>query len=114
MNNRGRGRSKAECQCQRIEVTVESQLGDVVVCAFYGRWLLVPEAGVPIGSCATYGVAATDRGNIAVYTRDAGCQSPSLHFYERFDDIPSDRLPDNVRELAARAVGQQFVVRLDS
>lgn len=111
---RGSVTSKAELERQRIQVTVESGSGDVVVCAFFGRWLLAPEAGVAPDRRSTYGVAATDRGNIVVYARDAGFRrSPSLEFYERFDDIPSNRLPDNARELAARALGQQFVVRLD-
>jgi hypothetical protein len=60
-----------------------------------------------------YGVAVTDEGGVAVYVRHASYPgAQALEFYDRFEDIPNGRLPDDVAELAARALGQEFVVLL--
>lgn len=82
------------------------------------RWLVLPDAGTRAdhdpSAGASYGVALTADGRIAVYVRalDAG-RDMVVSAYRALDDIPTDELPDNVRELAARQLGERFVVLLD-
>ncbi len=114
MKKRSRGEGGALRDPQRIEVQVAAPEQHVMVRAFVGRWLVVPDAGAACDSGVAYGVALTDRGNIAVYVRHNSCRwASTLDFYDRLDDIPSARLPADVNELAARALGQRFVVLLE-
>lgn len=83
----------------------------------FGRWLVLPDAasrserdGRDAGP--SYGVALTAGGRIAVYLL-AGRSSPVVSEYDTLDEIPTCDLPDNVRELAARQLGETFVVLLD-
>jgi hypothetical protein len=83
------------------------------------RWLVLPDAGARADRSGTgagnaYGVALTASGRFAVVVRPVdGGRNLVVSEYDSLDDIPTDELPDNVRELAARQLGQRFVVLLD-
>lgn len=98
-----------------IELGVESSRGDAVECASLDRWLVVPGAVGGRNSDALHGVGLTTCGAIAVYVRHISHRwPPSVHRYDRLDDVPRDQLPDDVREHAARMLGEKFVTRLDT
>lgn len=87
---------------------------------FVGRWLLWPdeaetrtgEPGYDAG--AFYGVALTQRGNIAVYTRHVNEGfAPRLDTYRSFKEAESAGVPGDILATAAAEMGADYVQRLD-
>ena len=87
---------------------------------FVGRWLLYPdpdetrtgEPGYDAGGY--YGVALTQRGNIAVYW--AHCnegRAPTLHTYSSFEEAEEDGVPGDILAIAAAEINDGYVQRLD-
>ena len=87
---------------------------------FVGEWLLDPdpdgtrtgEPGYDAG--AYYGVALTERGNIAVYTRHVNDGfAPTLNVYDTFETAEESGEPADILATAANAMGADYVRKLD-
>jgi hypothetical protein len=104
-----------------IEVEVGESTGSVHSCrrhieSFWGRWVIRPDPDTtgtaehgPKG--AYYGVAQTRRGRIAVYTGMSDPRSrPRLADY---DTLAEANLPEDIRRLAAEALGIREVIHRD-
>ena len=87
---------------------------------FVGEWLLDPdpdetrtgEPGYDAG--AYYGVALTERGNIAVYTRHVTDGfAPTLVAYDTFEKAEEWGVPADILATAANAMGADYVLKLD-
>jgi hypothetical protein len=104
-----------------IEVEVGESTGPVHSCrrhveTFWGRWVVKPDPDTtgtaehgPKG--AYYGVAQTRRGRIAVYTGTSNPQwRPRLADY---DTLAEANLPEDIRQLAAEALGIREVIHRD-
>jgi hypothetical protein len=106
---------------EKIEVELEDPARGSWRAQFVGRWLLRPqyaetrtsESGHPD---THYGVALTQRGNIAVYE----CQeltpqhdAASLTAYKSFREAEEDGVPKDILAIAARQQGADYVERFD-
>jgi len=104
-----------------IEVEVGESTGSVHSCrrhieSFWGRWVIRPDPDTtttaehgPQG--AYYGVAQTRRGRIAVYTGMSNPQwRPRLSDY---DTLAEANMPEDIRQLAADALGIREVIHRD-
>jgi hypothetical protein len=88
---------------------------------FVGRWLLDPEidetktAEPGYDAGAYYGVALTERGNIAVYTRHVNDRfAPILKVYGSFEEAEQKGVPADILALAAsQDSGVIYVQKLD-
>ena len=87
---------------------------------FVGEWLLDPdpdetrtgEPGHDAG--AYYGVALTERGNIAVYTRHVNDGfAPTIVAYDSFETAEENGVPSDILATAADAMGADYVRELD-
>jgi hypothetical protein len=87
---------------------------------FVGRWLLWPdewetrtgEPGYDAG--AYYGVALTQRGNIAVYVRHVNDGfAPILQTYKSFEEAESEGMPGDILAIAAAEIHDGYVQKLD-
>ncbi len=87
---------------------------------FVGEWLLDPdpdetrtgEPGYDAG--AYYGVAFTERGKIAVYTRHVNDGFAStLVPYDNFQEAEENGEPADILAMAANAMGAEYVRKLD-
>src|SRR5215218_3028199 len=87
---------------------------------FVGRWLLYPdpdETGTSepeYDAGAYYGVALTQRAQIAVYMRHVNDGfAPTLRVYSSFDEAEQEGVPAEVLARAASAAGADYVQKLD-
>ncbi len=86
---------------------------------FMGRWLVEPDSDGTRAddeswdAGAYWGVAATQKGRIAVYT--AHCNEGFPGQLEDFDALEDahDQLPENIYAQAAAALGEDYVIMLD-
>ena len=87
---------------------------------FVGRWILLPdeeetrtaEPGYDAG--AYYGVALTQRGNIAVYTRHVNNGfAPTLDVYGSFEEAEREGAPADILAMAASGIGANYTHKLD-
>jgi hypothetical protein len=84
--------------------------------SFWGRWLIKPDPDTtttaehgPKG--AYYGVAQTRRGRIAVYT---GMSNPAWRpRLADYDTLAEANMPEDIRRLAAEALGIREVIHRD-
>jgi hypothetical protein len=104
-----------------IEVEVGESTGSVHSCrrhveSFWGRWVIRPDPETtrtaehgPKG--AYYGVAQTRRGRIAVYT---GTSNPRWRpILADYDTLAEANMPEDIRRLAAEALGIREVTHRD-
>jgi hypothetical protein len=101
-------------------ITVKTGEDYNITKGFYGQWLVAPHpedtgtewSGFPAG--AYWGVARTKKGRIAVYT--AHCDEHWAGRLEDFDslgDALSSELPEDIFDMAASALGEDYVIMLD-
>ena len=103
-----------------IEVALWTPAEEPYFAQFYGRWLLIPnetdtrteEPGYDAG--AFYGVALTQRGNIAVYTRHVNNGfAPSLDVYGSLEEAEEAGVPADILSRAAGGIGAGYTRKLD-
>jgi hypothetical protein len=116
---------KGEKDMETIEVELSAHTGlgwdeAVYDAQFVGRWLLDPdpdetrtgEPGYDAG--AYYGVALTQRGNIAVYVRHVNDRfAPVLKVYDSFEAAEQGGVPGDILAVAAAATESGYVRKLD-
>ena len=105
---------------ERIEIDLWGP-GDIPYqAAFVGRWLLWPdetetrtgEPGYDAG--AYYGVALTQRANIAVYMRHVNDGfAPILKTYGSFEQAEEEGIPGDILAIAASEISDGYVQKLD-
>ncbi len=84
---------------------------------FVGRWLVYPDpdetrAGYDPGTY--YGVALTQKGNIAVYNRHVNdMAAPSLNVYSSFEEAERAGEPGDILAMASREINDGYVQTLD-
>ncbi len=121
---------RAQVDMEDIEVELSHDQGygweeSAYQAQFVGQWLLEPdpdetrttEPGYDAG--AYYGVALTQRGNIAVYMRHVNDRfAPTLHVYSSFEEaeqkgVPADILARAAASPAGIEMGANYVQKLD-
>jgi hypothetical protein len=111
---------KEQAGMENIEVQLWGPEETPYRAQFVGRWLLHPdpdetrtgEPGYDAGGY--YGVALTQRGNLAVYW--AHCnegRAPELNTYSSFDEAESESVPGDILALAASEMGADYVQKLN-
>ncbi len=87
---------------------------------FVGRWLVHPderetrtgEPGYDAG--AYFGVALTQKGNIAVYTRHVNDGfAPTLEVFHSFEEAEKEGVPGDILGTAGALIGDGYAQRLD-
>lgn len=102
------------------EIRVETGEEPVVTRAFIGRWLVEPDPDRTRTEVDGYdaefywGIALTRRGKIAAYSAHYnGVHPAKLEVYDDFDEAESDFVPPDLVSMAATALGQERVLRMD-
>jgi hypothetical protein len=102
------------------EIRVETGEEPTITRAFIGRWLVEPDADgtrtvVDGYDAGTYwGIALTRRGKIAVYS--AHCndrRAARLDVHDDLDEAENDGTPPDLISMAATALGQERVLKMD-
>jgi hypothetical protein len=112
---------KEQVGMENIEVELWDRVVEIPYRAqFVGRWLLYPypdetrtgEPGYDAG--AYFGVALTQRGNIAVYTSHVNDGfPPELRTYNSFGEAEEEGVPGDILAMAASEMGAEYVQKLD-
>ena len=111
---------KEKTGLEKIEVELWGPEETPYTAEFVGRWLLLPdenatrtgEPGYDAG--AYYGVALTQRSNIAVYVRHVNDGfTPRLYTYSSFEETEDEGMPGAILAMAAVELGADYVQQLD-
>jgi hypothetical protein len=111
---------KEKTGMEKIEVELWGPEETPYTAEFVGRWLLYPdenetrtgEPGYDAG--AYYGVALTQRGNIAVYVRHVNDGfAPRLYTYSSLEEAEEEGMPGDILAMAAVELGADYVQKLD-
>jgi len=111
---------KERTDMERIEIELWGPEERPYQAAFVGQWLLWPdedetrtgEPGYDLG--AYYGVALTQRGNIAVYIQHVNDGfAPRLKTYHSFEEAEKDVMPGDILAMAASEISDGYVQKLD-